>query len=116
MSVDEHKFLRGIEGLLKSKIDQKTEEGFKPTAKPSSAPKSRNFRGRSNFSNGKPGGGGKPSFGRGKPGGGGKPSFGKGKPGGGGKPSFNKAKPGTSEKPVNKKSGSKAKTRWKKTT
>ena len=116
MSVDEHKFLRGIEGLLKSKIDQKTEEGFKPTAKPSSALKSRNFRGRSNFSNGKPGGGGKPSFGRGKPGGGGKPSFGKGKPGGGGKPSFNKAKPGTSEKPVNKKSGSKAKTRWKKTT
>jgi len=116
MSVDEHKFLRGIEGLLKSKIDQKTEEGFKPTAKPSSAPKSRNFRGRSNFSNGKPGGGGKPSFGKGKPGGGGKPSFGKGKPGGGGKPSFGKGKPANSENSVNKKSGSKAKTRWKKTT
>ena len=103
MSIDEHKFLRGIEGLLKSKIDQKTEEGFKPTAKPSSAPKSRNFRGnKSNFSRGKPGGGGKPSFGKGKPGGGGKPSFGKGKS-------------NSSTKPANKKSGSKAKTRWKKT-
>jgi len=90
MSIDEHKFLRGIEGLLKSKIDQKTEEGFKPTAKPSSAPKSRNFRGnKSNFSRGKPGGGGKPSFGKGKT--------------------------NSSTKPVNKKSGSKAKTRWKKT-
>jgi ATP-dependent RNA helicase RhlE len=89
MSVDEHKFLRGIEALLKSKIDQKIEEGFKPSDKPSSAPKSRNFRGRSNFS--------------------------KGKPGGGGKPSFAKGKPGASAKPVNKKSGSKAKTRWKKT-
>ena len=28
MSIDEHKFLRGIEGLLKSKIDQKIEEGL----------------------------------------------------------------------------------------
>jgi ATP-dependent RNA helicase RhlE len=103
MSIDEHKFLRGIEVLLKSKIDQKTEEGFKPTAKPSSAPKSRNFRGnKSNFSRGKPGGGGKPSFGKGKPGGSGKPSFGKGKS-------------NSSTKPANKKSGSKAKTRWKKT-
>ena len=89
MSVDEHKFLRGIEALLKSKIDQKIEEGFKPSDKPSSAPKSRNFRGRSNFS--------------------------KGKPGGGGKPSFAKGKSGSTGKPVNKKSGSKAKTRWKKT-
>ena len=89
MSVDEHKFLRGIEALLKSKIDQKIEEGFKPSDKPSSAPKSRNFRGRSNFS--------------------------KAKPGGGGKPSFAKRKSGASAKPVNKKSGSKAKTRWKKT-
>ena len=88
MSVDEHKFLRGIEALLKSKIDQKIEEGFKPSDKPSSAPKSRNFRGRSNFS--------------------------KGKPGGGGKPSFAKGKSGSTGKPVNKKSGSKAKTRWKK--
>ena len=89
MSVDEHKFLRGIEALLKSKIDQKIEEGFKPSDKPSSAPKSRNFRGRSNFS--------------------------KGKPGGGSKPSYAKRKSGSSGKPVNKKSGSKAKTRWKKT-
>ena len=99
MSIDEHKFLRGIEALLKSKIDQKIEEGFKPSDKPSSAPKSRNFRGRSNFSKGKPG----------------KPGFSKGKPGGGGKPSFAKGKSGSSGKPVNKKSGSKAKTRWKKT-
>jgi ATP-dependent RNA helicase RhlE len=99
MSVDEHKFLRGIEALLKSKIDQKIEEGFKPSDKPSSAPKSRNFRGRSNFSKDKPG----------------KPGFSKGKPGGGGKPSFAKGKSGSSGKPVNKKSGSKAKTRWKKT-
>jgi ATP-dependent RNA helicase RhlE len=89
MSIDEHKFLKGIEALLKSKIEQKIEEGFKPSDKPSSAPKSRNFRGRSNFS--------------------------KAKPGGGGKPSFAKRKSGASTKPVNKKSGSKAKTRWKKT-
>jgi ATP-dependent RNA helicase RhlE len=89
MSIDEHKFLKGIEALLKSKIEQKIEEGFKPSDKPSSAPKSRNFRGRSNFS--------------------------KAKPGGGGKPSFAKRKSGASAKPVNKKSGSKAKTRWKKT-
>ena len=80
-------------------IDQKIEEGFKPSDKPSSAPKSRNFRGRSNFTKGKPG----------------KRTFSKGKPGGGGKPSFAKGKSGSSGKPVNKKSGSKAKTRWKKT-
>ena len=89
MSIDEHKFLKGIEALLKSKIEQKIEEGFKPSDKPSSAPKSRNFRGRSNFS--------------------------KARPGGGGRPSFAKRKSGASAKPVNKKSGSKAKTRWKKT-
>jgi len=35
MSVDEHKFLRGIESLLKIKIDQTSHETFKPTEKPS---------------------------------------------------------------------------------
>jgi ATP-dependent RNA helicase RhlE len=93
MSVDEHKYLRGIESLLNSKIDQKIEEGFKPTAKPSNAPKSRNFRGK------------KPSFSRGKPGNRSNSNFKKPLSGGAGKPA------GAS----NKKKGSKAKTRWKKT-
>ena len=35
MSSDEHKFLRGIEGLLKIKIDQTSHEAFKPNDKPS---------------------------------------------------------------------------------
>ena len=34
MSADEHKFLRGIEGLLKVKIDQISHEAFKPNDKP----------------------------------------------------------------------------------
>ena len=93
MSVDEHKYLRGIESLLNSKIDQKIEGGFKPTAKPSNATKSRNFRGK------------KPSFSRGKPGNRGNSNFKKPSSGGAGKP------PGAR----NKKKGSKAKTRWKKT-
>ena len=93
MSVDEHKFLRGIEGLLKSKIDQKTEEGFKPTDKPSKEPRSRNFRGK------------KPSFNKGKPGNKTKSRFKKSASGGGG---------GKPERAKNKKKGSKAKTRWKK--
>ena len=93
MSVDEHKFLRGIEGLLKSKIDQKTEEGFKPTDKPSKEPRSRNFRGK------------KSSFNKGKPGNKTKSRFKKSASGGGG---------GKPEGAKNKKKGSKAKTRWKK--
>lgn len=93
MSVDEHKFLRGIEVLLKSKIDQKTEEGFKPTDKPSKEPRSRNFRGK------------KSSFNKGKPGNKTKSRFKKSASGGGG---------GKPERAKNKKKGSKAKTRWKK--
>ena len=49
MSSDEHKFLRGIEGLLKIKIDQTSHESFKPNEKPSAAgrgkPRSRGPRG-----------------------------------------------------------------------
>ncbi|MDA7829622.1 DEAD/DEAH box helicase [Gammaproteobacteria bacterium] len=56
MSSDEHKFLRGIEGLLKIKIDQTSHEAFKPNDKPSGGgrgnPRSRGPRG------------GKPSFSR----------------------------------------------------
>jgi ATP-dependent RNA helicase RhlE len=56
MSSDEHKFLRGIEGLLKIKIDQTSHEAFKPKDKPSGGgrgnPRSRGPRG------------GKPSFSR----------------------------------------------------
>ena len=58
MSSDEHKFLRGIEGLLKIKIDQTSHEAFKPSDKPSGIgrgdPRSRSPRG------------GKPSFSRNK--------------------------------------------------
>ena len=93
MSVDEHKHLRGIESLLKTKIDQKIEEGFKPSAKPSKEPRSRNFRGK------------KPSYSHAKPSSNGKPSFRKSAP----------RKPGNTGKPTsNPKKGSKAKTRWKK--
>ena len=122
MSVDEHKFLRGIEGLLKIKIDQTSHEAFKPTDKPSSGggdSRSRNPRGRKpSFSRNKRSSDGKPGGNFSKPGGGGRsggrPSnSSSGKPGGnsGGRPSNNgPAKPGG-----NKKVGSKAKTRWKKT-
>lgn len=90
MSIDEKKFLRGIEDLLKSKIEQKTEEGFKPTAKPSNESKARNFRGK-------------------------KSSFSKGKPGKKIKVKFSKtSNEMKSKKSKNKKKGSKAKTRWKK--
>ena len=122
MSVDEHKFLRGIEGLLKIKIDQTSHEAFKPTDKPSSGggdSRSRNPRGRKpSFSRNKRSSDGKPGGNFSKPGGGGRsggrPSNSStGKPGGNnaGRPSKSShAKPGG-----NKKVGSKAKTRWKKT-
>jgi len=142
MSVDEHKFLRGIEGLLKIKIDQTSHEAFKPTDKPSSGgggdSRSRNPRGRkpafsrnnrssdskSGNSFSKPGGSGSRSSGAGRPSGNsagrpggssaGRPGgSGAGRPGGSnaGRPSGNSAgNPGG-----NKKTGSKAKTRWKKT-
>ena len=90
MSIDEHKFLRGIEELLKSKIDQKIEEGFKPTAKPSNEPRSRNFKGN-------------------------KSGFKKRQAAKKGRTDFKKSNSNPSNKPTkNKKKGSKAKTRWKK--
>ena len=90
MSIDEHKFLRGIEELLKSKIDQKIEEGFKPTAKSSNEPRSRNFKGN-------------------------KSGFKKRQAAKKGRTDFKKSNSNPSNKPTkNKKKGSKAKTRWKK--
>ena len=90
MSIDEKKFLRGIEDLLKYKKKKKTEEGFKPKAKPSNESKARNFRGK------------KSSFSKGKPSKKIKVKFSK---------TSNEMKPNKSK---NKKKGSKAKTRWKK--
>jgi len=90
MSVDEHKFLRGIENLIKTKIDQKTEEGFKPTAKPSSEPRSRKFNGN-------------------------KTDFNKRQGPKKAKTSFKKSNTGPGGEQIkNKKKGSKAKTRWRK--
>jgi ATP-dependent RNA helicase RhlE len=90
MSIDEHKFLRGIEELLKSKIDQKIEEGFKPTAKPSNEPRSRNFKGN-------------------------KSGFKKRQAAKNGRTDFKKSNSNPGNQPTkNKKKGSKAKTRWKK--
>ena len=90
MSIDEHKFLRGIEELLKSKIDQKIEEGFKPTAKPSNEPRSRNFKGN-------------------------KSGFKKRQAAKKGRTDFKKSNSNPNNQPTkNKKKGSKAKTRWKK--
>ena len=110
MSADEHKFLRGIEGLLKIKIDQTSHEAFKPNDKPAGGgrgkPKSRGPRG------------GKPSFSRNRRSSDSKPvnSFSRKKgsglksnAGGAAKSAGNKAK-----RPHNKKIGSKPKTSWKK--
>ena len=110
MSADEHKFLRGIEGLLKIKIDQTSHEAFKPNDKPAGGgrgkPKSRGPRG------------GKPSFSRNRRSSDSKPgnSFSRKKGSGSksnasdaGKSAGNKAK-----RPHNKKIGSKPKTSWKK--
>ena len=110
MSADEHKFLRGIEGLLKIKIDQTSHEAFKPNDKPAGGgrgkPKSRGPRG------------GKPSFSRNRRSSDSKPgnsfsrkkgSGSKSNAGGAAKSSGNKAK-----RPHNKKIGSKPKTSWKK--
>ena len=46
MDVNEKKFLKDIENLLKNKIEQKVESGFEPTAKPSDTPRSRRFQGK----------------------------------------------------------------------
>ena len=90
LSIDEHKFLRGIEELIKSKIPQKTEEGFKPTEKAETNSRPKNFR-----SN--------------------KSGFKKRQVAKKGKSDFKKSDTGFKNKPTqNKKKGSKAKTRWKK--
>ena len=90
LSIDEHKFLRGIEELINSKIPQKTEEGFKPTEKAETNSRSKNFR-----SN--------------------KSGFKKRQVAKKGKSDFKKSDTGFKNKPTqNKKKGSKAKTRWKK--
>jgi ATP-dependent RNA helicase RhlE len=46
MDVNERKFLKSIEDLLKTSIKQKVEEGFEPTAKISNERSSRNLRGK----------------------------------------------------------------------
>jgi len=90
LSIDEHKFLRGIEELINSKIPQKTEEGFKPTEKAETNSRSKNFR-----SN--------------------KSGFKKRQVAKKGKSDFKKSDTGFKNKSTqNKKKGSKAKTRWKK--
>jgi ATP-dependent RNA helicase RhlE len=90
LSIDEHKFLRGIEELINSKIPQKTEEGFKPTEKVETNSRPKNFR-----SN--------------------KSGFKKRQVAKKGKSDFKKSDTGFKNKPTqNKKKGSKAKTRWKK--
>jgi ATP-dependent RNA helicase RhlE len=110
MSSDEHKFLRGIEGLLKIKIDQTSHESFQPNEKPSTAgrgkPRSRGPRG------------GKPSFSRNKRSSDSKPgnSFPRKKASGSKSNSSGSVKPAgnKSKRPHNKKTGSKPKTSWKK--
>ena len=110
MSADEHKFLRGIEGLLKIKIDQTSHEAFKPNDKPAGGgrgkPKSRGPRG------------GKPSFSRNRRSSDSKPgnSFSR-KKGSGSKSNASGAEKSAGNKakrPHNKKIGSKPKTSWKK--
>ena len=110
MSADEHKFLRGIEGLLKIKIDQTSHEAFKPNDKPAGGgrgkPKSRGPRG------------GKPSFSRKRRSSDSKPgnSFSR-KKGSGSKSNASGAEKSAGNKakrPHNKKIGSKPKTSWKK--
>jgi ATP-dependent RNA helicase RhlE len=90
LSIDEHKFLRGIEELTNSKIPQKTEEGFKPTENAESSSRPKNFR-----SN--------------------KSGFKKRQAAKKGKSDFKKTDTGSKNKPSqNRKKGSKARTRWKK--
>ena len=110
MSADEHKFLRGIEGLLKIKIDQTSHEAFKPNDKPAGGgrgkPKSRGPRG------------GKPSFSRNRRSSDSKPgnSFSR-KKGSGSKSNASGAEKSAGNKakrPHNKKIGSKPKISWKK--
>ena len=110
MSADEHKFLHGIEGLLKIKIDQTSHAAFKPNDKPAGGgrgkPKSRGPRS------------GKPSFLRNKRSSKSKPgnSFSR-KKGSGSKSNASSAEKSTGNKAKrshNKKTGAKPKTNWKK--
>jgi ATP-dependent RNA helicase RhlE len=90
LSIDEQKFLRGIEELINSKIPQKIEEGFKPTDKAENSSRPKNFRSK-------------------------KSGFQKRKAAKKGKADFKKSNTGSKNRPSqNKKKGSKAKTRWKK--
>jgi ATP-dependent RNA helicase RhlE len=90
LSIDEQKFLRGIEELIDSKIPQKIEEGFKPSDKPENSSGSKRSKGK--------------KFG-----------FQKRQAEKKGKADFKKSNTGSKKKSSqNKKKGSKAKTRWKK--
>lgn len=90
LSIDEHKFLRGIEELINNKIPQKIEEGFKPTEKAESNSQTRNFRTN-------------------------KSGFKKRQAAKKGKSNFKTSDTGSKNKQnQNRKKGSKAKTRWKK--
>ena len=90
LSIDEQKFLRGIEELIDSKIPQKTEEGFKPSDNPENSSGQKRSKGK--------------KFG-----------FQKRQVAKKGKADFKKSTTGPKKKPSqNKKKGSKAKTRWKK--
>ena len=90
LSIDEQKFLRGIEELIDSKISQKIEDGFKPTDKAEDSSRQNNFKSKGS-------------------------GFQKRKAAKKGKANFKKFNAGSKNKPSqNKKKGSKAKTRWKK--
>ena len=90
LSIDEQKFLRGIEELIDSKISQKIEDGFKPTDKAEDSSRQNNFRSK-------------------------RSGFQKRKAAKKGKANFKKFNAGSKNKTSqNKKKGSKAKTRWKK--
>ena len=96
LSIDEYKFLRGIEELIKSKIPQKTEAGFQPTEKAESNSRSKNFK--ANKSGFKKRQASKQSKSKSKS-----------------KSNFKKSEAGSKNKQnQNRKKGSKAKTRWKK--
>tara|TARA_B110001450_G_scaffold28754_1_gene25183 strand:+ start:206 stop:1795 length:1590 start_codon:yes stop_codon:yes gene_type:complete len=114
MSSDEHKFLRGIEGLLKIKIDQTSHEAFKPNEKPSTGgrgnPRSRGPRGgKPSFSRNRRSSDSKPGNSFSKPGGGSaRPSNSSGKPNtsGSGRPSYGgKPKTGAAGRPERSRSG-----------
>ena len=90
LSIDEQKFLTGIEELIQSKIPQKIEEGFKPNDKAESSSRPKNSRTK-------------------------KSGFQKRQSAKKSKTGFKKSNMGSKKRSnQNKKKGSKAKTRWKK--